>query len=263
MHKQLIAILLFEFYCGTTSSAQKYRKEDYEFVVKYSSKELSDDSIKNSEYFKSRGEAYYALGDFNNALLDFNTYLKINPKDSYTYYNRGVVKNTLGKANDAVEDFSSAIKLSTDNPANSYFARGDAYHALEDYPMAISDYKNALKHNPKHENALNNLGLVFIEKKDFRTAITYLNKALQLNADRVSCLFNRAYALIELEHYNEALTDLQNALKISPNNPYANNYMGYYLYRQNKKTEACKYFKIATSNGAHPMSNDLKNCDCE
>jgi len=256
----VIPLLLLSF--GALVAQQKhYTREDYLLVIKYSTQKLLEDSLKNEEYFKSRAEAHYAVEDFKNALKDFNSYLRLNPKDSYTYYNRGILKNDIGSFDGAIQDFSAAIKYSSANPSDFYFARGSVNQSLKHYAKAISDYNIALKHSPDNKDALNNLGLLFIEKKDFQAAVPWFDKALKLNSDLVNSLFNRAYALIELGRGKEALADLEHALAISPDNPYANNYMGYYFYVQNEKQEACRYFKIAAANGASPIISDKTYCE--
>lgn len=256
----ILLLLFFYTSSGLLAQEKSYTKEDYELVIRFSSEKLQEDSLKNNEYFKSRAQAYYALEEFGLALRDFNSYLRMNPTDSYTYYNRGALKNILGQFELAINDFSRAIDFSTENPSDFYFARGAAYQTLKNYPKAISDYNESIECNPRNQEALNNLGLLFIEKKDYQTAMSYLDKALQIDADYISSLINRAYVLIELGHYKKALLDLRYALKLSPDNPYANNYMGYFLYKQNKKMEACKYFKIVTSAGIKPLI-DIKYCE--
>lgn len=242
------------------SQKKNYSDEDYQSVIEISTQKLNEDSIANIEYLKSRAEAFFAINESKKALRDLNSYLKTNSKDSYAYFNRGIVKKKLGDLKGATNDFSYALKYSPTS-SDIHFARGAVYHDLKNYSKAIIDYKNAIKFNNKNEEALNNLALILIEKHDYGLAIEYLNTVLSLNSNRLNSLYNRAFAFIKSKEWSKAKTDLENALKISPNNPYANNYMGYLLYLQGKKQNACKYFKVTLESNVAPIIENLKFCE--
>ena len=51
--------------------------------------------------YSMRGNAKRNLGDFDGAIQDYSQILKINPKDSDTFFNRANVKKEIGDIKDA------------------------------------------------------------------------------------------------------------------------------------------------------------------
>lgn len=259
----VITIALLSTFKATISFGQvsNLKKEDCQLVVEYSSQKLQEDSIKNSKYFKSRGQAYYVLGEQKKALIDFNSFLNLHPEDGGTYYNRGVLKAELNQLKEAVEDLSLALKLNKGNPADIYYARGTVNESLNLSSKAILDYKSSLKYNPRQEDALNNLGIIEMKEGNYTMSIDYFNQALSINPNRVNSLFNRGFTFTKMGNYENAKSDLKKALALSPDNPYANNYMGYLLYKTGEIKKSCKYFKVAQSKGVQPVIKTNHLCE--
>ena len=65
-----------------------------------------------------------AKEDFKRALTLLDKYLKENPNDEQMYNNRGLVNRNLGNYNKALNDFNTAIKLDK-NYYNAYYNRAN------------------------------------------------------------------------------------------------------------------------------------------
>ena len=61
------------------------------------------------KYYRSRGVAYRNLGNYQQAIEDFNKAIELSQIDGTPYYYRGIAKSNLNLLNDAVEDFTDAI----------------------------------------------------------------------------------------------------------------------------------------------------------
>ena len=69
-------------------------------------------SIRRSALaYYDRGLTYYEQRDYDRAVADFDTALKIDPKDAFAYYNRGIAQYGRHDFDRAIADFSQAIKL--------------------------------------------------------------------------------------------------------------------------------------------------------
>jgi tetratricopeptide (TPR) repeat protein len=64
-----------------------------------------------SAVYVNRGFTYYRLAKYEKAIADFNTALKILPKNPYAYNNRGLVYEKLGKRELAIRDYRMALKI--------------------------------------------------------------------------------------------------------------------------------------------------------
>ena len=126
----------------------------------------------NSEYaeaYYARSEAYDCKGDSDKACVDSYEALKLGfdlqsyaedsnmeliedlvqlcPKNAKIYYCRGLVHHSNGDYNLAISDYSDAIKLDP-KYAEAYHGRGTAYYykAHKEEDKAIADYNEAIRH---------------------------------------------------------------------------------------------------------------------
>ena len=110
--------------------------------------------------YSNRGIAYRKKGQYDRAIADFDTAIKLNPKIVQAYYNRGVAYGKKGDNDRAIANYGATIKL---NPkyADAYFNRGVVYLDKGQYDRAIADFDTAIKLNPKHASAYYNRGTAY------------------------------------------------------------------------------------------------------
>jgi tetratricopeptide (TPR) repeat protein len=94
----------------------------------------------------------------------------------------------------AVKDYTEAIRL---NPKsyNAYFKRGSLYFAQQKYDAAINDYTKAIEIDPKSADAYNCRGVAHSRKNERNLAINDFRAALALNP--YSPLFQKNLASLE------------------------------------------------------------------
>jgi tetratricopeptide (TPR) repeat protein len=92
---------------------------------------MAEFSLERSEIYFNQGASYYKLGNFKQAIEDFDITLYLQPTNIDAYYLRGMAQSALGDQRKAILDFSNAIKL---NPkySEAYFVRGIIKLALGD-----------------------------------------------------------------------------------------------------------------------------------
>lgn len=82
----------------------------------------------------------------------------------------------------AISLFQKALKAAEEegeeNIGRIYNGLGYAYFAQEQYDLAIRQYKEAVKHDPKYATALNNLGHAYERKKLVTQALQAYEQAL-------------------------------------------------------------------------------------
>ncbi len=82
-------------------------------------------------------QAYY-----DRALADYEVALEIEP-DVYTYNTHGSIVGALGQWEDAIHEYDRAVDLTPDYP-ETYFNRGYAYEVLGQTERAIADFERFL-----------------------------------------------------------------------------------------------------------------------
>lgn len=92
---------------------------------------------------KHRGMAYFALNDYENALLDFSESLKYDDKAFRTYYYIGIVNSIQKNYLVAIENFTESLNI---NPfqAHTHFRRAMAYYEIQEYENAMNDLNDAM-----------------------------------------------------------------------------------------------------------------------
>lgn len=103
-----------------------------------------------------RAVANQALGDFDEAMLDYTKALQLNPKMTDAYYNRAYI--TLSRKD-------------IENP---------------DIEGAVCDLEKAIKLDEKFIDALYALGCAHKKLENYDTAIKYLDRLLEIEPDAVN-----------------------------------------------------------------------------
>jgi protein O-mannosyl-transferase len=140
-------------------------------------------SEKDDQLFSNRGIAHSRLGNWEKALEDFNSSLRINTDNAKSYSNRANIKIFMQSYKEAIEDFNQAIQIENENP--EYFSnRGIAYYYLQDFPAAIDDFDKAIAMDPQNSDAYFNRAMVYLITNNQEKACIDLKKASQLGHNK-------------------------------------------------------------------------------
>ena len=129
------------------------------------------------------GKTKFAAKDYDNAMIDLDRAIQINPEFIYAYYARGIAKSELGDYNGATVDYDRYIELNSGD-AEAYYRRGEAKKALGElestrgnmvkteafYESAIADYIQAIEINPKYAEAYKDQAKVKCKLGDIESA---------------------------------------------------------------------------------------------
>lgn len=112
----------------------------YEQAIADYTKELE---IRSDAYTHSlRAWAMYLKGDYENALKDINSAVKLYPKSAYPLVTRGTIYLNKEKYDLALADYHKAIELKPIN-ADYYRARASVYRKKKEVDLAEADEKKA------------------------------------------------------------------------------------------------------------------------
>ncbi len=131
------------------------------------------------------------------------------------YYYRGAVRGRMGDFADAIRDYDESIRIDP-TYSGAYTNRGAAFNELGDHDRAIRDLDEAIRLDPKDASAYGNRAFAYDKKGDLDRAIRDYDEAVRLDRS-VMNLSNRANPLAAKGEYDRALRDLDDALRIAPN----------------------------------------------
>lgn len=238
---------------------------------------------KDDKAYKKRGLAYYYLKEFELAKNDFETELKNDEKDSFSWSKKGCCELKLLQFKEAEKSFVNAFNYNNglpvrtmlyyaislfknkkyldalyqadsyriySNDPNLFILAGDACKALGYTDRAVSKYRQA------GENGSNNLWVNkisvadFINSKKYDDALDCLDRMYKLNIDKEWVIKNILYIAIQTkkyEKYSEFLRGYFEACgdKTQDFNIYIPFYYGVVLYNLGKYKLSAECFKLS------------------
>src|SRR5262245_21460172 len=143
--------------------------------------------------FNARGMAKFVKRDYDGAIADFDSALRISPGFAEAHFWCGIVWEAKGDFERALADYDRAIKL---NPqlAEAHNRRGGAHYSRGAVEAAIYDFSRAIELSPRFAEAYSNRGLSRQSKGDWPNAIADFDRALEINPRNAAFYFNRGAA---------------------------------------------------------------------
>lgn len=136
-----------------------------------------------AKVYSKRAFESFQKGDFEAALMDYDSALRIKADNGSDLMNRGIVKSKLGKYGSAIEDFNSSVY--TDNTLlRNYVLIGNAYQQLEDYAYAVRYYDRYLNNAGPDGSVYYNKGLALMKQSLDDEACQTFRKAIELGEER-------------------------------------------------------------------------------
>ena len=109
---------------------------------------------KAAKALSASGAAYAMQGQLDQAIVDFDTAIRLDPKYAACYFARANARYRKGQYDRAIADFDEAIRLDPKN-AVAFFTRGCAYDDKGQHDRAIADFDEAIRLDPNFTQAIN------------------------------------------------------------------------------------------------------------
>jgi tetratricopeptide (TPR) repeat protein len=165
--------------------------------------------------FVNRAEAYFALGDAQHALGDYNEAIRLAPRNASLYYNRGIFFAAQANGEDALRDFDTAIGIDP-KLAPALWQRAKIYEARGDFGEAIADFSEAIRLQPKTAALWSERGLVCLRQHSYESALKDEDEAIRLDPKLARAYFLRGAAYGDLGDSRSAVGDLMKAVDLDP-----------------------------------------------
>lgn len=111
---------------------------DYRKVVELTHSPGSPDA------YRARGYALLQLGEYENALADFDEVLAARPDDPHAHLYRGATLEAVDRLEEAVVQYSELIRL-TPKHGSGYLKRGNLRMKMGQYDAGLGDQKRAIR----------------------------------------------------------------------------------------------------------------------
>jgi tetratricopeptide (TPR) repeat protein len=165
--------------------------------------------------FVNRAMAYYAEGDKQHALEDYNTAIQVAPKRPQPYYYRGVFYAAQTDGAAALRDFDTALSIDPKLVA-ALRQRAIVYLAQKNFSGALADFSEALRLQPKAASLWSERGYVSLLQRDYESALKDEAEAIRLDPKLARAYFLRGAAFGDLGNSTSAISDLVTAVDLDP-----------------------------------------------
>lgn len=157
------------------------------------------------------------------------------------YNQEGINYANLKDFDKAIVSFKKALKFS--NNPHSYYFMGLASQMSGRQADAQEYYSQAVKADPNFSMAHNNLGVIYLEKKDFPNAISHLSLSISSDPNNSFAYVNLGNAYKSVGKIDEAISNWNSAISINPKIPEPYNNLGLISYAQGKFDKALENLK--------------------
>lgn len=209
--------------CQCNLAYNQLISSNFEGAVEHYTESLNYDPA-TVEAYNGRGQAYFQLRKYPEALADFTKAIEAGIVTPKLFLNKGKCLVILNRAAEALPDLNRSIELEPKSPEAFYF-RGVAQEKGGNIEKALADYGQAIQLNPNYVEALVNRGLIHAKSEHFELAVSDYSAALAIATPQIQpmILNNRAFAQLKSGQFSKALEDADKALTINPNYPFAYN----------------------------------------
>ncbi len=123
-------------------------KKDYEEALKINPKFQPAISDLSAIYLEE-GHESHKKGNYEEAILDYQKSLSIDPENVKAMYRWGIANHRLGKTKEAIVQFKKALKIYA-NDASAFVSLGFAQLDLGEEHDAIENFEQAIEINPQN-----------------------------------------------------------------------------------------------------------------
>jgi tetratricopeptide (TPR) repeat protein len=186
---------------------------------------LKENAPESAAYcYSNRAEIYSEQEKFIEALNDYSKAIELDPDNAERYNKRAqFFQNYMQDFNNAFLDFSKAIELDPKSTTFWYNRGTLSFSDMNDDKKAIEDFNQVLNIDPSDIDAINVIGLIYLEQGKTDLAIAQYEKGIELKESSPEsaayCYSNRAGIYAEQGKLEKALADYSSAIKIDPKNP--------------------------------------------
>lgn len=163
----------------------------------------------------AKGLCCSRLGKYEEAILCYDTSLKLNSKNPTTWRNKGIVFKEIKRYEEAIYCYDKTLEI---DPADNdtYIERGFAYMMIDQYELAIVDCNKAVEIAPEDAEGYFMRAVAKGNNNQVESAILDYNKAIELKPLHFRAYFMKAITCEKIGHFEEARETLKKLIKNTP-----------------------------------------------
>ena len=212
-------------------------KEDIQRAQELDSTEIN--------FYIGLADIYFEEKDLVRAINTLEEAAKIDANNESVLLQTAIYKIYMKNYKEAIGHLDAVLEENIYN-AEAYFYKGILFNELEKEDRAISSFQTALEQNPEYFEAHMQLALIFA-KRTPELGLQYYDNALKLNPKSQEALYGKGLLLQNLKKYDEAIELYKSIIKDAPQNANAFYNIGYVYFQMDSLEKSDRNFKIAST----------------
>jgi len=168
-----------------------------------------------ARWYAERGNVYFLLHEFDNAIFDFSKAIELDPKQDLAWFGRGMAQARNGAIDAGIDDLTVFLDRNPDSSLG-YTKRGVRYLWKGDRDRAERDLERAVQLDPKNAEAHDDLGVALAQRTDYAGAIRHFHRTIELDPGYQKAHHNLAMAYYIVGENSKALPAVDRALQLHP-----------------------------------------------
>jgi tetratricopeptide (TPR) repeat protein len=188
----------------------------------------------------------FSNGQIQEALDAVEVLIKDYPNESLLFNISGACYAGLGQFDDAVKDYEKAIAIKPDY-SKAHFNLGCTLQELGQLDASAKSFEKALVIEPNYAEAHNNLGITLKDLRQLDAAVKSFKKAIAIKPDYVEAHYSLGATFQELGQLDDAVKSYKEVVNIEPDFAEMHNNLGVILNKLNQKDAALKSLETAVA----------------
>lgn len=166
-----------------------------------------------SEVYDKIAKAYVAIGNYDEALKNFEAAVKANPDDALLKYSFAKLLSKTKNFETASVLYKELILMHKDNP-NYHYELGLVQEQLKD-SLAIKSFSNAFSLDNTHQKAIYKVAKYNLQKRNYDNVQRLVDKGLETYANNVELISLKAQNYYWQQEYRKAVTWFKKLLELN------------------------------------------------
>jgi len=192
--------------------------------------------IKLVEYYNLLGTAFFKTGMLHDSIISYKEALdntqNIHQDDAQIQQNLHLVLKERSKLYKEIDRMRQNIKYDRTN-TTLHCDLGNLYQKLGLVDNAINEYKIALTLSSNNYNALRNLSITYLNKRDLDNALFFFSKLIDKDPNNAVIYYYIAYIYAKQEKISESIDWLEKAISIG--------FTDWNIIKENKDWDKVRY----------------------
>ncbi|WAR00024.1 TTC6-like protein [Mya arenaria] len=167
--------------------------------------------------YSRRGALYRKIGYLKAAETDLSKAIQLEPLLLDAYWHRHLLLVLQDRKKEALEDLTFILKH-TKNHSGAYRSMAEIYQKQDDITMAIVNYTQAIKLNPRDHEAFFARAECYEKRGDMLLALEDYSACTKIAPHRIDAILKHGMYYFENKSWNNAINDFTDLLRVDPLN---------------------------------------------